>query len=99
GSHTRFVLMRPVDCGRSGQPACSRIEGVLNDAATHFEEHPQEAFEHARDHFLHWAPYAIFVLLPAFAGIMQLAYRQRRMTYGEHFVFSLHLHAFWFLAA
>ena len=39
----------------------------------------------------------VFVLLPAFAGIMMLAYRNRRMTYGEHLVFSLHLHAFWFL--
>jgi hypothetical protein len=54
--------------------------------------------EQMREHALHWAPYAIFVLLPAFAGIMLLAYRSRRMTYGEHFVFSLHLHAFWFLA-
>jgi len=51
-----------------------------------------------RDHALHWAPYAIFVMLPGFAAIMMLAYRNRRMTYGEHFVFSLHLHAFWFLA-
>jgi hypothetical protein len=99
GSHTRFVVMRPADCGRAGQPACNRVEKLLNDAATHFEEHPQEAMEHMRAHLLGWAPYAIFFLLPAFAGIMTLAYRGRGMTYGEHFVFSLHLHAFWFLAA
>ena len=98
GSHVRFVLMRPVDCGLAGQRPCGRIGAALNAAASNFEEHPQEAADHAREHFLHWAPYAIFVLLPAFAGIMQLAYRNRRMTYGEHFVFSLHLHAFWFLA-
>jgi hypothetical protein len=99
GSHTRFVVMRPADCGRPGKPACGRVETLLNDAAKHFEEHPQEAMEHMRAHLMGWAPYAIFFLLPAFAGIMQLAYRDRRMTYGEHFVFSLHLHAFWFLAA
>ena len=98
GDHLRFVLMRPVDCGRAGQPACGRLASTLNAAASNFEDHPQEAADHAREHFLHWAPYGIFVLLPAFAGIMQLAYRNRRMTYGEHFVFSLHLHAFWFLA-
>jgi len=32
------------------------------------------------------------------AGIVMLAYRKRPMTYGEHVVFSLHVHAFWFLA-
>jgi len=99
GTHTRVVVMRPADCGRPGQPACSRAEKLLNDAATNFEEHPQEALEHMRAHLLGWAPYAIFFLLPAFAGLMTLAYRRRGMTYGEHFVFSLHLHAFWFLAA
>ena len=71
---------------------------MLNDSVERLQEHPQEALEHAREHGLHWAPYAIFVMLPGFAAIMLLAYRNRRMTYGEHFVFSLHLHAFWFLA-
>lgn len=38
---------------------------------------------------------AVFLLLPLFAFYMQLAYRKR--TYGEHFLFALHLHSFWFL--
>lgn len=38
---------------------------------------------------------AVFVLLPLFAFYLQLAYRKR--TYGEHFLFALHLHSFWFL--
>jgi hypothetical protein len=97
GAH--FEIMKANDCGDPGQRACSKFEARLNEAFAHAQENPQEAFEHAREHFLHWAPYAIFVLLPAFAGIMQLAYRNRGMTYGEHFVFSLHLHAFWFVAA
>ena len=97
GAH--FEIMKANDCGDPGQRACTRLEATLNQAFEHAQENPQEAFEHAREHVLHWAPYAIFVLLPAFAGIMQLAYRNRRMTYGEHFVFSLHLHAFWFVAA
>jgi hypothetical protein len=85
-------------CGGAGQQPCGRVEAVFNESLKHLQEHPQETMEHVRDHLLHWAPYAIFVLLPAFAGIMMLAYRNRRMTYGEHFVFSLHLHTFWFLA-
>jgi len=44
------------------------------------------------------APYTVFVLLPVFAGVLKLAYRSRRMNYGAHFVFSLHMHSFWFVA-
>jgi hypothetical protein len=38
---------------------------------------------------------AVFFLLPLFAFYLQLAYRKR--AYGEHFLFALHLHSFWFL--
>ena len=44
------------------------------------------------------APNAVFVLLPVFAALLMLAYRSRRMRYGTHFVFSMHMHSFWFLA-
>lgn len=94
----KFEKLPANACGGAGQRPCTRVEASLNDSLKHLQEHPQEAMEQMREHALHWAPYAIFVLLPAFAGIMLLAYRSRRMTYGEHFVFSLHLHAFWFLA-
>ncbi|MFO1218451.1 MAG: DUF3667 domain-containing protein [Burkholderiaceae bacterium] len=40
---------------------------------------------------------AMFVLVPAFAAGLKLAYLGRRMRYTEHLVFALHLHAFWFL--
>ena len=43
-------------------------------------------------------PYAVFALLPYFAALMALAYRRRQLTYGEHFVFALHMHSFWFIA-
>lgn len=38
---------------------------------------------------------AVFLLLPLFAFYLQVAYFKR--TYGEHFLFALHLHSFWFL--
>ena len=94
----RFELLRTIECGAPGRAACNRLEAAVNAASERFNEHPQETLEHARTHLLGLAPYVIFVLLPAFAAIMMLVYRSRRMTYGEHFVFSLHLHAFWFLA-
>jgi hypothetical protein len=38
---------------------------------------------------------AVFLLLPLFAFYLQLAYRKR--TIGEHFLFALHVHSFWFV--
>lgn len=40
-------------------------------------------------------PKGLFVLLPAFAGILKLLYRKRH--FAEHLYFSLHLYAFAFL--
>lgn len=48
--------------------------------------------------FIGYFPYAMFVLLPLFALLLQLVYLNRRLHYAEHLVFALHLHAFWFLA-
>ena len=43
------------------------------------------------------APTAVFVMLPLFALILKLLYLFRKRYYVEHFVFSLHVHAFGFL--
>ena len=91
-------VLHPIDCGAAGQSPCNRAQAFLNATGERFREHPQETVAHMRQHMIGIAPYVIFLLLPVFAGIMMLAYRSRRMTYGEHVVFSLHLHAFWFLA-
>ena len=55
---------------------------------------------------LRYAPYALFVLLPAFALLLKLVYlgRRRRYSrrprlYGEHLVFAAYDHAFVFVAA
>ncbi|HEY2047876.1 MAG TPA: DUF3667 domain-containing protein [Caulobacteraceae bacterium] len=39
---------------------------------------------------------AMFLLLPIFAVLLQIAYWRR--TYGEHILFALHVHSFWHLA-
>ena len=50
------------------------------------------------------APYAMFVLVPAFALLLVFAYPRRRRSlqrpglYGEHLVFAVHNHAFLFVA-
>ena len=89
--------LHPIDCGARGQRSCRWIESLINNSGAGFSEHPQEVAQHMQAHILAYAPYMIFLMLPAFAGIMKLTYYNRRMTYGEHVVFSLHVHAFWFL--
>jgi hypothetical protein len=89
--------LHPIDCGAGNQPHCNALESLINQAASGFSEHPQETVAHMQAHMIAYAPYLVFLLLPVFAGIMMLTYRNRGMTYGEHVVFSLHLHAFWFL--
>ena len=39
---------------------------------------------------------AMFLLLPVFAALLQISYPRR--TYGEHILFALHVHSFWYLA-
>ena len=43
------------------------------------------------------APTAVFLMLPLFALILKLLYVFKKRYYVEHFVFSLHVHAFGFL--
>ena len=89
--------LKPVDCGAWNQRPCNFVESFLNNTGTRFADNPEETTRHMQAHMLAWAPYLVFLLLPAFAGIMMLTYRNRHMTYGEHVVYSLHVHAFWFL--
>ena len=89
--------LRPIECGSYPQRPCNWIESLINNTGAGFSEHPQEVVQHMQAHIIAYAPYFVFLMLPVFAGIMKLTYRNRRMTYGEHVVFSMHVHAFWFL--
>lgn len=97
--HTPMVMaFRLSDCGGTGEPACNALERFVNGIGQRFSSDPKAFVGQMRTRLFGAAPYAVFLLLPVFAGIVALAYRRRHMTYGEHVVFSLHLHAFWFLA-
>jgi hypothetical protein len=72
------------------QTLASRI-GLQGDAQA---SHPQAVAQR----MIGMAPNAVFVLLPVFAALLMLAYRSRKLGYGTHLVFSLHMHSFWFLA-
>ena len=58
---------------------------------------PRLFIERFSERWRHSLSYAMFCLLPIFAALLALAYRKRRMYYGEHLVFALHVHSFWFL--
>ena len=46
---------------------------------------------------LEYAPHMIFLLLPLYAFLLKLLYIRRSRYYAEHFVFALHVHAFFFV--
>jgi len=77
---------------------CTALQVRVARAAQRFVEHPKEASDDLSRRIWSAAPYAVFLMLPVFAAIVMLAYRNRRMRYGEHVVFSLHMHSFWFLS-
>ncbi|TQK06854.1 DUF3667 domain-containing protein [Herbaspirillum sp. SJZ107] len=48
--------------------------------------------------FYHYAPYAIFFMMPFFALYLKVLYLGSGRRYGEHLLFALHTNAFAFLA-
>jgi hypothetical protein len=65
-----------------------------------------EKAEQLGDGVLRYAPYAMFVLLPAFALLLKLVYlgsrrrhQRRPRLFGEHLVFAAYDHAYVFVAA
>jgi hypothetical protein len=58
---------------------------------------PREAVRTFVQDMLEYAPHTMFLLLPVFALILKLLYVRRDRFYAEHFVFALHVHAFFFL--
>lgn len=58
----------------------------------------EEAVDRVRGELMRQAPKAMFLLLPAFALLLKLLYVRSGRLYAEHFIFALHVHAFWFLA-
>jgi hypothetical protein len=47
-----------------------------------------------KDGFYHYAPYAIFCLMPVFAMILKVLYLGSGRRFGEHLLFALHTNAF-----
>lgn len=59
---------------------------------------PSEIGAFFRERFVHYMPNVIFVLLPVFTLILYLMYRKTGRFFAEHLIFTLHIHAFAFVA-
>lgn len=80
----------------SGMP--DRVCAHLRKRFDHSPGELQAMFADLPQRMLKFWGYAMFVLLPLFAMLLKLVYRNRGLVYGEHLVFALHLHTFWLLA-
>ena len=82
------------------------LGGPLKKRIDRFNQLPREQkIEQVLAGATRYGPYAMFVLLPAFAALLKIAYLGRRRRYpgrprlyGEHLVFAAHNHAFLFVA-
>ena len=75
---------------------CGYWKRHLAPQLVELDRHPQQAIERLLERFRHSLSYAMFAMLPVFAMLLALVYRRRPFFYGEHLVFALHLHSFWF---
>ena len=82
------------------------IPGLRERIANFNRLSSRERIGQLTDGMLRYGPYAMFLLLPAFAALLKIVYLGRRRRYpnrprlyGEHFVFAAHIHTFLFLVA
>ncbi|HEX4584748.1 MAG TPA: DUF3667 domain-containing protein [Burkholderiaceae bacterium] len=86
------------DCLQPGSQ-CSWWKRRVAPGMVRLQRDPQGVIERFTERWRHSLSYAMFCLLPIFASLLALAYRNRHLNYGEHLVFALHVHSFWFLLA
>ena len=77
--------------GVTGTDAETRTE--LQRLGFSSEQELQQAVAHAQKT---WTPRVMFVLVPLFAWLVQVASRRSGRNYPQHLYFALHVHAAWF---
>jgi hypothetical protein len=75
-----------------GPAADESIEGLLEKAQS-----PELNTTHLREKMIKNTSFLMFLLMPLFGYLLYLFYRKLRRNYVEHLMFSIHLHAFFFI--
>ena len=89
GGNVTFAECKP------GEAMCERIRQRLIERVGSMTG-PKVA-DYLMNRLVALFPYAMFLLVPAFAMLTRFAYWNRPYNYGEHLVFALHYHAAVFL--
>jgi hypothetical protein len=85
------ATLRAIDKMTRSERSTDRVAGrVLGNALRHGDQTAASLRQSI--------PNVMFVLVPIFAGLVALVFRNRRMRYPQHLAFALHTHAFLFLA-
>ena len=91
------VTAKPVaidlEC-EAGQDLCNQLQMRLGEK--YKNKTGKDVIEMMKSGMLANLPYALFLMLPLFALLTKLIYVRRKMYYGEHVVYALHVHTFTF---
>jgi hypothetical protein len=83
-----------------GDQAANWLRSFWPQGANHLDRfdklRPREKGELLGEGFYHFAPYALFCLMPFFALYMKVLYLGSGRRFGEHLLFALHTNAFAF---
>jgi hypothetical protein len=102
GSFTAFDDFAAIKLKKGGKIECvgAMPQSICDRARERYGAAPDVVKSYMRslpERIVKYIGYSVFALMPLFALLMKLVYLNRRMIYGEHIVFALHLHAIWLL--
>lgn len=91
GEENGPLQMEDVDVALDGWPTLQHKWDVLRHMSN------KDQLKLFQDGIAHYAPYAIFCLMPVFALLLKILYAGSGRRFGEHMLFALHTNAFAFL--
>jgi len=83
--------------GFSFRPPAAPVESNAEELRKLGFESQEELEKTASEAIVHWAPRAMFLLVPLFAAMIGLTLRRSGRNYPQQLYFALHVHAAWFL--
>jgi type II secretory pathway component PulM len=82
-----------INIGVADSTTNEQVESMLRTNGARALRNPKEFVSSMVDK----GAYLMFVLLPVFAFLLKLAYVRQGRLFAEHFIFTIHIHAFTFL--